>query len=330
MLYPNLSMTSGMICLHQMRKKNSLKHTNSPVTELEPFIPDPIVESASLIHLRLSINHTLYYSLRRHLVSSWRKIQNSTGRNNKLCQGFLLMKKRWIIFHLHPKLVEEDPSNLEKDKIRICSMRSSYIEDCEEYSYCGSNDSSTEDNDCLPPLSIVRGVDYGSSCYLQNLAPLNVMERDILPVVHQYRTMIKINFSSRGYSHASKVHVISFVHNAPHIMSKLFDKECNNTLIKKAEKVDEIAFIHNDETMDDDVARVRHNETQDHDNGIQLHHRFVTSRDHVGTGVTEAEHNTLSAAKSVFDVALKNKTNEEIYIDDINETKMKAPSCDIL
>ena len=92
--------------------------------------------------------------------------------------------------------------------------------------------------------------------------------------------------------------------------------------------VDEASFIHSDDIRDDDVARVRKNETQYQDNDIQLHHRFVTSRDPHGTNVKEAEHNILNAAKNAFDVALKNNTNEEVDIDNTNETEIEDACSD--
>eukprot|EP00957_Ditylum_brightwellii_P033172 2513650-Ditylum_brightwellii.AAC.1 len=175
------------------------------------------------------------------------------------------------------------------------------------------------------------------------------MERAILSVVHQYRTVIKFNFSPIGSHHVIKGHVISFDHNAPQVVSKLFDKtdicksikvifvgpkeqmvnrlyanievllleevenliqECNSTIIDEAGKVDEVACIHNDDIRDDDVARVRQNETQDQDNDIQFHRRFVTSIDPYGTGVTEAEHIILIASNNAFNVALQNNANK--------------------
>eukprot|EP00957_Ditylum_brightwellii_P209312 15361180-Ditylum_brightwellii.AAC.1 len=103
-------------------------------------------------------------------------------------------------------------------------MCSSNIEDGEGYADCSGDDSSAEDRKCPPPLSIAGGVDYGSSNHLKNLALLNVMERAILSVVCQYKTVIKINFSSRGSRNLIKGHVISFDHNAPHVLSKLLHK----------------------------------------------------------------------------------------------------------
>eukprot|EP00957_Ditylum_brightwellii_P197479 15046507-Ditylum_brightwellii.AAC.1 len=55
--------------------------------------------------------------------------------------------------------------------------------------------------------------------------------------------------------------------------------ECNSTIIGEAGKVDEVSCIHNGNIRDDDVAKVKRNESQDQDNSIQLCHRFVTSRD---------------------------------------------------
>eukprot|EP00957_Ditylum_brightwellii_P150745 11478290-Ditylum_brightwellii.AAC.1 len=125
------------------------------------------------------------------------------------------LKRNGSLYHLHSELVEYDPSNPEKGKIMLCSMCSSYIEVCEEHSYCDNDDSNTEENDCLPLLSIARELDYGSSHHLHNLASLNLMERTILSAVHQYRTVVKINILSRGSHHVIKGHVISFDCNAP-------------------------------------------------------------------------------------------------------------------
>eukprot|EP00957_Ditylum_brightwellii_P174688 13301575-Ditylum_brightwellii.AAC.1 len=99
------------------------------------------------------------------------------------------------------------------------------------------------------------------------------MERAILSVVHQYRTLIKINFSSRGSRHVIKGHIISFDHNAPqkYLLWKKLKTSFRSAIVQslmKLEKVDEVACIHNNNIRDDDVARVRQNESQDEDTSI--------------------------------------------------------------
>ena len=186
----------------------------------ENFVKEPI-ERLSI--LKLFQEQQLTWKTQEQITSICLPIDSN--ENNGLFHPYRMRSvytsKDGTCYHLHPEFVDNAT-----EEAWLCQNCATAVSSQDtEKSKGGGNYGS---QDCLkmkiPYLSIASGVDFGDSRRI-GLTPLNTTERAILARVRQYSFVAKIFVMRKGERKVTKGHFISFDHNAPQVMTKLFDKD---------------------------------------------------------------------------------------------------------